>query len=71
MVSNEMLNNLYFSPINIRVMKSKRMKWAGHVARKGIKEVPLGFFGGNMWETDYLEDPGFDGMIMLRLIFRK
>jgi hypothetical protein len=29
---NEELNNLYFSPSIIRVMKSRRMRWAGHVA---------------------------------------
>jgi hypothetical protein len=29
---NEELRNLYFSPSVIRMMKSRRMKWAGHVA---------------------------------------
>jgi hypothetical protein len=32
---NEKLHNLYISPNVIRAMKSKRMKWAGHVARMG------------------------------------
>ena len=32
---NEELNDLYSSLINIRVMKFRRMKWAGHVARMG------------------------------------
>ena len=31
---NEKFNDLYFSP-NIWVIKSKRMRWAGHVARMG------------------------------------
>ena len=31
----EELNDLYSSPNIIRVVKSRRMKWAGHVARKG------------------------------------
>jgi hypothetical protein len=34
---NEELNNLYSSPIIIRMIKSRRMGWAGHVARKGKK----------------------------------
>jgi hypothetical protein len=34
---NEELHNLYSSPIIIRIMKSKRMRWAGHVARMGEK----------------------------------
>ena len=32
---NEELNNLYSSPNIVRVIKSRRMKWAGHVARMG------------------------------------
>jgi hypothetical protein len=30
---NEGLNNLYSSPSIVRVVKSRRMRWAGHVAR--------------------------------------
>jgi hypothetical protein len=30
---NEELNDLYSSPNIFRVIKSKRMRWAGHVAR--------------------------------------
>jgi hypothetical protein len=32
---NEQLNDLYSSPNIIRVIKSRRMIWAGHVARMG------------------------------------
>jgi len=32
---NEELNNLYCSPNIVRVIKSRRMRWAGHVARMG------------------------------------
>jgi hypothetical protein len=34
---NEELHNLYSSPSIITVIKSRRMKWAGHVARMGEK----------------------------------
>jgi hypothetical protein len=34
---NEELHNLYSSPSIIRVIKSRRMKWAGHVTRMGEK----------------------------------
>jgi hypothetical protein len=40
----EELNDLYCSPNVVRVMKSKRMIWAGHVARMGGGEVPTGFW---------------------------
>ena len=30
---NEELNDLYSSPNIVRVIKSRRMRWAGHVAR--------------------------------------
>jgi hypothetical protein len=32
---NEELRNLYTSPIIIRMTKSRRMRWAGQVARAG------------------------------------
>jgi hypothetical protein len=32
---NEELNNPYSSPSIVRVIKSRRMRWAGHVARMG------------------------------------
>jgi len=32
---NEEINDLYCSPIIVRVIKSRRKRWAGHVARMG------------------------------------
>jgi len=32
---NEELNDLYCSPNIVRVIQSRRMRWAGHVARIG------------------------------------
>jgi hypothetical protein len=32
---NEKLIDLYSSPNIVRVTKSRRMRWAGHVARRG------------------------------------
>jgi hypothetical protein len=32
---NEELHNLYSSPSIFRIIKSRRMRWAGHVARMG------------------------------------
>jgi hypothetical protein len=42
---NEELNNLYSSPSVVRVVKSRRMRWAGHVARMGGKRGAQGVGG--------------------------
>jgi hypothetical protein len=34
---NEELHNLYSSPSIIRIIKSRRMRWAGHAARMEAK----------------------------------
>jgi hypothetical protein len=34
----EELHNFYGSPSIIRMIKSRRMRWVGHVARKGVEE---------------------------------
>jgi hypothetical protein len=34
---NEELHNLYSSPSKIRIIKPRRMRWAGHVTRMGEK----------------------------------
>jgi hypothetical protein len=39
----EELNDLYRSPDIIRMIKSRKMRWAGHVARMGKGEVHTGF----------------------------
>jgi len=36
---NEELNDLYSSPIIVRLIKSRRMIWAGHVSRMGEDSV--------------------------------
>jgi hypothetical protein len=37
----------------------------------GRGEAYAGFWWGNLRERDHLEDPGIDGRIILRWIFRK
>ena len=43
---DEELNDLYSSLNIVRVIKSKRMRWAGHVARRGGEESRIQGFGG-------------------------
>ena len=62
---NEELNDLYSSPSTFRVIKSRRIRWAGNVARMGegwgLYRVLVGKPEGN---------PGVDGRVILRYIFR-
>jgi len=66
---NEEHNDLYVSPSIVRVIKSRRMRWAGHVA--GMGEECTGFWWLNLRERDHLGDPDIDWKIILRRIFRK
>ena len=47
------------------------LRKAGHVARLGREEACTGFWWGNLWERDHLEDPGVDRRKILSWIFRK
>jgi hypothetical protein len=38
---NKELHDLYSSPSIIRIIKSRRMRWAGHVARMGGEDERL------------------------------
>jgi hypothetical protein len=40
---HEELNELYFSPNIVRVIKSGRMRWKGHVTRMGERRGVYGF----------------------------
>ena len=41
---NEELNDLYCLPNIVRVIKWRKIRWAGHVARRGRGEVCTGFW---------------------------
>jgi hypothetical protein len=47
-----------FSPNIVTVIKSRRMRWAGHVARMGKGEVFAGFWLGGPKARDRWEDLG-------------
>jgi hypothetical protein len=69
---NENLNNLCSSPTIVRVIKSRRVRWAGHVARMGEGRVVYRvLMWENLRERGQWGDPSVDGRIILRRIFRK
>jgi hypothetical protein len=79
---NDELNDLYSSPNTVRVIKSRRMSWAGHVACKGDSravyrvlvgkpdgKIPLGF-PKRRWEVNIkadLQEAGCGGMDWIEL----
>ena len=68
---SEELCYLYSSPNTVRVIKSRRMKWPGHVARMGERTGLYTVWWRNLKEKYHLEDQNVDGRIILRRIFKK
>ena len=68
---NEKLNDLYTSPIIVRVIKSKRMRWTGHVARMGEEREVYRVLVRNPGEGEHWGDLGVDGWIILGWISRR
>jgi hypothetical protein len=68
---NDELHDLYSSPNTVRVIKSRTIRLAGHVARMGRREACIGFWWENLRESDHCVDPGIEGRIISGWIFRK
>jgi hypothetical protein len=56
-LQNEELHNLQYSPDIIRMIKSQRKRWSGHVARRK---------GKNSAKRIFVEDLDVSGRIILR-----
>jgi hypothetical protein len=50
-IYNEELHNLYYSPSVIRIIKSKRMRWSGHLARMGERRMHIVYWWDSQKET--------------------
>ena len=61
----------YPSPNIMRVIKSRRMRWVGHVVRMGDERGFIGSWWGNRREGDHWGDLGVDGWIILEWNFRR
>jgi hypothetical protein len=55
---NEELHDLHSSPSIIRIIKSRRMRWAGHVAQMGRRGTRIDYW----WES---------GVMVLRWILKR
>ena len=61
---------MFCIPHTFRVIKSRRMRWGGHVARMGEKRGVYRVLVGKHEGKSPLRDPGVDGRIILRQVFR-
>jgi hypothetical protein len=68
---NEELNGLYSLPNIVRVTKSRRMRWAWHVACMGEGRGVYSVLVGKPEEKRPLGRPGVDGRVILGWIFKK
>ena len=67
----EELYHVYYSPNIFRLIKSRKLRWAGmqHVWWRG--DVRRGFCWGNLREGDHFENSDVDGRIRLKWILEK
>jgi hypothetical protein len=65
------LHNLYSSPDIIRQIKSRRMRWVGHVARTGERRKVYKVLVGKPKGRKHLEDRVVDGRMELGWILRR
>jgi hypothetical protein len=63
---NDELHSPYSSPNIVRVIKSRRMGWAGHVARMGRVEVFTEFWLGGLKARDHWKGLGLGWKVTLR-----
>jgi hypothetical protein len=68
---NEELHNLYSLPDIIRISKSRNMKWAGYVARMGLRRMHTGFWWESQKGRDRYEDLDVGERIKRRWILEK
>jgi hypothetical protein len=68
---NEELHGLYSSPSIVRVIKARRMRWAGHVARMGEVRGAYNILVGRPEGRRPLRRLGVDGRTTSRWILGK
>jgi hypothetical protein len=67
---NEELHSLYSSPSKVRMIKSRRMRWVGHVARMGKKNA-CGILVGKPEGKRPLGRPRLCGWTILKWILER
>jgi hypothetical protein len=68
---NEELNNLYSSPSISKMIKSRRMRWAGHVARMGRRGMHIGYWWEYQKKREHWELQDVGGWTILKWILEE
>jgi hypothetical protein len=68
---NEELHDLYSSTSIIRMIKSRRIRWAGYVARLVRSGMHKGYRWESQKERDYWEDQDIGGWKILQWILER
>jgi hypothetical protein len=68
---NEELHKLYSSPSVIRIIKSRRMRWVGCVARMGRRGTHVGYWREIQKGRDHWEDQDVGGWTILKLNLKR
>jgi hypothetical protein len=68
---NEELRNSKSSPNIIRVVKSRRMRWSGHIAHVRKRGMHTGFWQESQKERDHQNDRDIGVRIMFKGILRE
>jgi hypothetical protein len=68
---NEDLHNLYGSRSIIRMIMSRRMRWAGHVAHMERRRIHIGFWWESQKERAHHKYLDVGGRIILKWILEK
>jgi hypothetical protein len=55
----------------IRMIKPRRMRWAGHVARMGRRGMRIGYWWERQKERNHKEDQGVGGWTILKWILER
>jgi hypothetical protein len=63
---NEELHNLYFSSYIIRLIESREMRWAGHVASTGRTGMRIRYLWKSQKERDHWEELHVRGRVILK-----
>ena len=68
---NEELDSLYHSPNIVRVIKSRRLRWAGYVARMEESRSTFKILTGKPTEIDLWRGLGVDGRTILEWTLKR